>query len=105
LASFKPATVYTIVSCIRRQYQVKLTVNAIKSLNSAIKEVEHMDTDYPGFGVRVNPGGSKTFIYRYRINGKLKRISLGRLLIMAAEVCEFCKRLGRLNLRTFSKAL
>jgi len=57
---------------------VKLTVNAIKSLNPAIKEVEHMDADYPGFGVRVNPGGTKTFIYRYRINGKLRRISLGR---------------------------
>jgi integrase len=57
---------------------VKLTANTIKSLKPASKEVEYMDTDYPGFGLRVNPGGSKTFIYRYRINGKLKRISLGR---------------------------
>lgn len=37
------------------------------------------DTELTGFGVRLNPGGSKTFIFQYRNEaGKLKRVSLGK---------------------------
>jgi hypothetical protein len=36
-----------------------------------------MDGANPGFGVRINPGGGKTWIYRYRFEGCLTRMALG----------------------------
>lgn len=52
------------------------TVQHVKSLkpSGSVKEV----MEGGGFGVRVHPSGSKTWIYRYRYAGKLKRMSLGQ---------------------------
>jgi len=36
------------------------------------------DTQLLGFGCRVFQSGEKTFVYRYRVNGKRKYITLGR---------------------------
>lgn len=38
----------------------------------------YRDAAIPGFGVRVTSGGAKSFIVEKRINGKVKRITLGR---------------------------
>jgi integrase len=37
----------------------------------------HWDSKTPGFGVRVNPGGSKSFFLNYRIDGVERRIVIG----------------------------
>ena len=37
----------------------------------------HWDSKTPGFGVRVNPGGSKSFFLNYRVHGRERRIVIG----------------------------
>lgn len=41
-------------------------------------QVFYRDSAIPGFGLRVNSGGSKSFIVEKRINNKVKRMTLGR---------------------------
>jgi integrase len=36
------------------------------------------DQGYPGLALRLSYGGGKTFVYFYKLNGKLRRMSLGR---------------------------
>jgi integrase len=55
-----------------------LTDKRVKGLKAQQREVEVMDSGNPGFGVRVSPKGRKTFIYRFRLNGKLQRMALGQ---------------------------
>src|SRR6059036_2274363 len=43
------------------------------------RQVEWWDKSLPGFGVRVAPGGTRTFTVLYRLHGKLTRRSLGSL--------------------------
>lgn len=42
------------------------------------KSVSYSDTILPGLSIRFNSGGSKTFSFRYYINGKQKRYTLGK---------------------------
>jgi len=42
------------------------------------KQTDFYDTVTPGLGLRVNPGGSKTFFYRYRHNNKNRRYTINR---------------------------
>src|SRR5215469_10179971 len=35
------------------------------------------DADIPGFGLRIREGGSRTWIYQYRIGSKQRRMVLG----------------------------
>ncbi len=42
------------------------------------KQVVYWDDLLTGFGLRVSPGGAKTFFYQYRINGRPKKITIGR---------------------------
>jgi len=46
--------------------------------NGKHTQVFYRDSAIPGFGLRVNSGGSKAFIVETRINNKVKRITLGR---------------------------
>jgi integrase len=39
--------------------------------------VEYFDKGYPGLALRVSYGGGKSFVYFYRIGGKLRRMTLG----------------------------
>jgi integrase len=45
----------------------------------------HWDEKLAGFGVRVTPGGAKSFVFQKRINGKEKRITIGRFGELTAE--------------------
>lgn len=60
----------------------KLTKSAVDKLEfdpDGTSNQVWWDTELTGFGVRLNPGGSKTFLVQYRNEaGKLKRISLGK---------------------------
>jgi Arm domain-containing DNA-binding protein/integrase-like protein len=41
-------------------------------------QADHFDRGYPGLVLRVSYGGAKTWAYFYRLDGKLRRMSLGR---------------------------
>jgi len=45
---------------------------------SVKKQTDFYDTNTKGLGLRVSPGGTKTFFYRYRYNGKTKRFTIDR---------------------------
>ena len=56
------------------------------------KRVEVWDALLPGFGVRVSPKGTKSFILMYRFNGHLRRQTLGRYpLLSLAEARQKAK--------------
>jgi len=42
------------------------------------KRVDYRDTVVPGLVLRVNKSGTKTFSFHKRINGKMKRLTIGR---------------------------
>lgn len=42
------------------------------------KRFEIWDAKFPGFGVRVAPSGTKSFVLMYRLHGKPKRMTIGR---------------------------
>lgn len=54
----------------------QLTDPFIRNLRPTEKQYLVWDTVVTGFGIRVSPGGSKTFNQLYRSNGKLRRMSL-----------------------------
>jgi integrase len=55
----------------------KLTAIGVGNLKPKAHVYEHMDQGSPGFGVRVHPSGAKAYIYRYRFQGRLRRLTLG----------------------------
>jgi hypothetical protein len=54
--------------------RIKLTQLAVDRLK---EPGTYWDVQFPGFGIRVNPGGRKTYIAMYRVAGKAKMESLG----------------------------
>lgn len=54
-----------------------LTASFVKSIK-VDKQTEYYDETTPGLGLRVSPGGTKTFFYRYRYNDKNRRYSIDR---------------------------
>ena len=54
-----------------------LTDRALKSL-SVTERTELWDEAQPGFGVRISPGGDKTFFLMYRHLGVRRRLTLGK---------------------------
>lgn len=66
--------------------KLKLTKTAVERLTPVEgQQVVYWDTDITGFGVRVSPGGSRAFFYQGRLNGKLRKITIGKLGRVTAE--------------------
>jgi integrase len=59
----------------------KLTKATIAALTLPRRKSELLvfDADLPGFGVRLREGGSKTWIFQYKLGSKHRRITLGRV--------------------------
>lgn len=57
----------------------------------------YRDTSIPGFGLRVTSGGAKSFVVEKRVNGRVKRITLGRYGNLTVEEArkEAMKLLGK----------
>jgi integrase len=56
-----------------------LTDAAVKRLKPPAKgQIDLFDQGYPGLALRISYGGGKTFVYFYKIGGRLRRMSLGR---------------------------
>lgn len=56
---------------------VRFEHNSIESLKAGEKEIELFDTNVKGLGLRVSKSGHKSFFYRYRFYGKIKRFTIG----------------------------
>ena len=56
---------------------VRLTDLAVRKLTPKAKQYEVMDSGNRGFGIRISPGGTRTWIYRYRMDGAIRRLALG----------------------------
>ena len=42
------------------------------------------DDDLPGLGLRIRAGGSKTWVYRYKLGNRFRRVTLGALAAMTS---------------------
>lgn len=58
--------------------KVKFTDQFIRKIKTEKTREEFSDTLKLGLGLRVTKKGAKSFIYRYRMNGKQKRYTIGR---------------------------
>jgi integrase len=60
----------------------KLTKKLVDGIGASNRDVIIWDSEIPGFGIRIRPGGSKTFIAQYRAgggrSGTSRRFTLGR---------------------------
>ena len=58
---------------------MKLTIKSAAALQLPPGKVDHVfyDADIAGFGLRIREGGSRTWVYRYRIGKKQRGITLG----------------------------
>lgn len=61
----------------------KTTVEKLQPVEGA--QAIYWDKDITGFGVRVSPGGSRSFFYQGRLNGKVTKVTIGRLGRITAE--------------------
>ena len=62
---------------------LKFTDKAIKALEPKDKRFVVMETNGVGFGVRVTPTGTKSWIFVYRLKGKLYRMTFGEYPAMS----------------------
>lgn len=58
----------------------KLTLPRRKS------EILHFDDDLPGFGIRIREGGSKTWVYQFKVGSKHRRMTLGHVAALEPQV-------------------
>src|SRR5262245_34615601 len=58
---------------------MKLTQKTIPALTlpQGKSEAIHFDDDLPGLGLRIRAGGSRSFIFQFKIGGQHRRMSLG----------------------------
>ena len=58
---------------------MKLTKANIAKLTLPRRKTEilHFDDDLPGFGVRLRKGGSRSFVFQYKIGDKHRRLNVG----------------------------
>ena len=55
----------------------KLTDASLRALQPGQSQVDYWCATVAGFGLRVSPGGRKTFMVRYRTGGRYRRVKLG----------------------------
>lgn len=57
---------------------MKLTKKSIDALKPNGRDAVHWDDDLPGFGLRINPGGKRSFVVQYRNSqGRSRRLTVG----------------------------
>jgi len=56
-----------------------LTAAAVERIKAPAQgQADHFDKGYPGLALRMSYGGAATWVYFYRLHGKLHRMTLGR---------------------------
>ena len=56
---------------------MSFTARGIRSLQARERPYEIPETGSPGFVLRIHPTGRKVWMYRYRFEGRLRRLNLG----------------------------
>jgi integrase len=58
---------------------MKLTLKSATGIKLPLGKTDHVefDDDIAGFGLRIREGGSRTWVYRYRVGSKQRSITLG----------------------------
>jgi integrase len=66
---------------------MRLTQKAVAALELPPGKTDHIefDDDLPGFGVRLREGGSRVWIYQYKIGSKNRRVTLGKATALRCE--------------------
>jgi integrase len=74
---------------------VKFTDASVKGLKLAPGETDafHWDDSLPGFGVRLREGGSRNFIFQYRLGAKQRRLTIGAVAIGLVKARNIAKDL------------
>ena len=57
---------------------IRFNHQAVKAIEPQGKRIEIFDEGEKGLGLRVTKNGTKTFFYRYRINNKIRRYTIGQ---------------------------
>jgi integrase len=57
---------------------LNLTDRRVRALSTDAVQTEYWDELVPGLALRVGRGGTKTWLVRYRANGKHRRLTIGR---------------------------
>ena len=60
------------------RHRIRLTVRAIAAAKPAAKEYTLWDNLLAHFGVRIQPSGVRSYIIQTRVNGRMRKITLGR---------------------------
>ena len=60
------------------RHRTRLTVKAIAAAKPAAREYTLWDNQLAHFGVRVLPSGVKSYVVQTRVNGRMRKITLGR---------------------------
>lgn len=55
----------------------KLTKRTVDSIRATDKEAFVWDDEIPGFGLRVQPSGRKSYLVQYRAKGRTRRLTIG----------------------------
>jgi integrase len=66
---------------------MKLTAASIARLQLPAGKLDHIefDDDIPGFGIRLRDGGSRTWIFQYKLGTKQRRLVLGKVSAIKPE--------------------
>ena len=57
---------------------IKITKRMVDQIKADDADTFYWDADLPGFGVRVRGSGRKYYLVQYRVDGRVRRITLGR---------------------------
>jgi integrase len=77
---------------LKQAIKQPLTDLLLRKLKSGEERIEVWDAKLPGFGVRVSPAGTKSFVLLYRFRGLPQRLTLGRYPVLAlGEARELAK--------------
>jgi hypothetical protein len=58
---------------------MKFTATVVRSLTlpSGKRDYIEFDDDVPGFGIRIREGGSRVWVFQYKLGNKQRRMTLG----------------------------